>query len=70
MFNYSDLLYDGASCSTFTYSHDSIADRIETIDAQKTLNYIIGVEIVADQLRLHSIGLIMDQTARTQTAFP
>lgn len=41
----------------------AIADRIQTMDAQETLKYTIGVDIVADLLRLHAQQLIMNQTA-------
>ena len=47
-----------------------IADRIQTMDAQETLRYTLGVEIVADMLKIHAGELIMNQTAGSQTATP
>jgi hypothetical protein len=47
-----------------------IADRIQTMDAQETLRYTLGVEIVADMLKIHAGELIMNQTASSQTATP
>ena len=44
----------------------AIADKIQTMDAQETLKYTIGVDIVADLLRLHAQQLIMNQTAGSQ----
>ena len=40
------------------------------MDARDTLKYTIGVDIVADMLRLHAQQLIMNQTAGSQTATP
>ena len=48
----------------------AIADKIQTMDARDTLKYTIGVDIVADMLRLHAQQLIMNQTAGSQTATP
>ena len=48
----------------------AIADQIQTMDAQETLKYTLGVEIVADLLRLHTAELIMNQTAGSISATP
>jgi hypothetical protein len=40
------------------------------MDAQETLRYTLGVEIVADMLKIHAGELIMNQTAGSQTATP
>jgi hypothetical protein len=48
----------------------AIADQIQTMDAQETLKYTLGVEIVADLLRLHAQQLIMNQTAGSQSIMP
>ena len=44
----------------------AISDKIETMDERETLKYTIGVEIVADLLKLHAAELIMNQTAGGQ----
>ena len=44
----------------------AIADKIETMDERETLKYTIGVEIVADLLKLHAAELIINQTAGGQ----
>jgi hypothetical protein len=41
----------------------AIADQIQTMDERETLRYILGVEIVADLLKMHSAELIINQTA-------
>ena len=46
----------------------AIADKIQTMDAKDTLKYTIGVDIVADMLKLHARQLMMNQTAGNQTA--
>jgi hypothetical protein len=48
----------------------AIADQIQTMDARETLKYTLGVEIVADLLRLHTAELIMNQTAGSISATP
>jgi hypothetical protein len=45
----------------------AIADKIQTMDAKDTLKYTIGVDIVANMLKLHARQLIMNQTAGNQT---
>jgi hypothetical protein len=40
----------------------AVADKIETMDAQETLKYTIGVEIVSDLLKLHALELVVNQT--------
>ena len=40
------------------------------MDARETLKYTLGVEIVADLLRLHTAELIMNQTAGSISATP
>jgi hypothetical protein len=47
-----------------------IADRIQTMDAQETLRYTLGIEIVADMLKIHAGDLILNQTAGSQTTTP
>jgi hypothetical protein len=49
---------------------DAIADRIQTMDANETLRYTIGVEIVSDLLQSHAAQLVMNQTAGNQTGIP
>jgi hypothetical protein len=41
----------------------AVADQIETMDAQETLKYTLGVEIVSDLLKMHALELITNQTA-------
>ena len=41
----------------------AIADQIQTMDERETLRYILGVEIVADLLKLHAFDLVVNQTA-------
>jgi hypothetical protein len=41
----------------------AVADQIETMDAQETLRYTLGVEIVSDLLKMHALQLITNQTA-------
>ena len=48
----------------------AIADQIQTMDARETLKYTLGIEIVADLLKMHALDLIMNQTAGSQTAAP
>ena len=45
----------------------AIADKIETMDERETLKYTIGVDIVANMLKLHAKQLIMNQTSGNQT---
>jgi hypothetical protein len=45
----------------------AIADKIQTMDAKDTLKYTIGVDIVANMLKLHAKQLMMNQTAGNQT---
>jgi len=42
----------------------AITDQIETMDERETLKYTIGVEIVSDLLKMHALGLIVNQTAQ------
>jgi hypothetical protein len=42
----------------------AITDEIETMDERETLKYTIGVEIVSDLLKMHALGLIVNQTAQ------
>ena len=44
----------------------AISDKIETMDERETLKYTLGVEIVADLLKLHAGELILNQTAGGQ----
>ncbi len=46
------------------------ADQIETMDARETLKYTLGVEIVADLLKMHAGELIINQTASSQSNMP
>jgi hypothetical protein len=48
----------------------AIADQIETMDARETLKYTLGVEIVADLLKMHAGELIINQTASSQSNMP
>jgi hypothetical protein len=48
----------------------AIGDQIETMDARETLKYTIGVEIVADMLKMHALDLIMNRTAGSQSLMP
>lgn len=48
----------------------AIADQIQTMDERETLRYILGVEIVADLLKMHSAELIINQTAGSQSIMP
>ena len=48
----------------------AIADQIETMDERETLRYILGVEIVADLLKMHAADLIINQTAGSQSNMP
>jgi hypothetical protein len=48
----------------------AIADRTQTMDVRETLKYTLGVEIVADLLKLHNAQLIANQTAGSQTGIP
>jgi hypothetical protein len=41
----------------------AVADQIQTMDARETLKYTLGVEIVADLLKMHAFDLMMNQTA-------
>jgi hypothetical protein len=45
----------------------AVADQIQTMDARETLRYTLGVEIVADLLKMHALDLIMNQTAGNQS---
>ncbi len=45
----------------------AISDKIQTMDVKDTLKYTIGVDIVANMLKLHAKQLIMNQTAGNQT---
>jgi hypothetical protein len=40
----------------------AVADKIETMDAQETLKYTIGIEIVSDLLKMHALDLVINQT--------
>ena len=40
------------------------------MDAKDTLKYTIGVDIVADMLKLHARQLMNNQTAGNQTSTP
>jgi hypothetical protein len=44
----------------------AISDKIETMDERETLKYTLGVEIVADLLKLHAAELTINQTAGGQ----
>ena len=48
----------------------AIADQIQTMDERETLNYILGVEIVADLLKMRAADLIINQTAGSQSIMP
>jgi hypothetical protein len=48
----------------------AIGDRIQTMDARETLKYTLGVEIVADMLKMHAMDLIMNRTAGSQSVIP
>ena len=48
----------------------AIGDRIQTMDARETLKYTLGVEIVADLLKMHAMDLIMNRTAGSQSVIP
>ena len=48
----------------------AVAYKIQTMDAKETLKYTIGIDIVADLLKLHAKALITNQTAGNQTATP
>jgi hypothetical protein len=48
----------------------AIADQIQTMDARETLKYTLGVEIVADLLKMHALDLIMNRTAGSQSIIP
>jgi hypothetical protein len=48
----------------------AIADQIENMDARETLKYTLGVEIVADLLKMHAGELIINQTASSQSNMP
>ena len=41
----------------------ALADQIQTMDERETLNYTVGVAIVADLLKMHAAELIINQTA-------
>jgi hypothetical protein len=47
----------------------ALADKIPTMDASETLRYTVGVEIIADLLRLHAMELSINQTG-SQSAIP
>ena len=48
----------------------AIADQIQSMNERETLNYTLGVEIVADLLRMHAAELIINQTAGSQSIMP
>jgi hypothetical protein len=48
----------------------AVADQIQTMDARETLRYTLGVEIVADLLKMHALDLIMNRTAGSQSNIP
>ena len=48
----------------------AIADKIQTMDAKDTLRYTIGVDIVANLLKLHARQLMMNQTAAGNQIMP
>ena len=41
----------------------ALADQIQTMDERETLNFTVGVAIVADLLKMHAVELIINQTA-------
>jgi hypothetical protein len=45
----------------------AVADQIQTMDARETLRYTLGVEIVADLLKMHAFDLVVNQTAGGQS---
>ena len=48
----------------------AIADQIETMDARETLKYTLGVQVVADLLKMHAAELIINQTTGSQSIMP
>jgi hypothetical protein len=48
----------------------ALADKIQTMDAQETLKYTLGVEVVADLLKMHAGELIINRTAGSQSVMP
>lgn len=40
----------------------AVADKIQTMDAQETLKYSMGVEIISDLLEMHVLDLVVNQT--------
>jgi hypothetical protein len=48
----------------------ALADQIQTMDERELLSYILGVEIVADLLKMHAAELIINQTAGSQSIMP
>ena len=48
----------------------AIADQIQTMDERETLKYTLGMEIVADLLKMHAAELIINQTAGSQSIMP
>ena len=48
----------------------AIADKIQTMDERETLKYTLGVEIVADLLKMHAAELIINRTAGSQSIMP
>ena len=48
----------------------AIADKIQTMDEHETLKYTLGLEIVADLLKMHAAELSINQTAGSQSIKP
>ena len=48
----------------------AIADKIQTMDEPETLKYTLGLEIVADLLKMHAAELSINQTAGSQSIKP
>jgi hypothetical protein len=45
----------------------AVAEQIQTMDARETLRYTLGVEIVADLLKMHAFDLVVNKTAAGQS---
>ena len=48
----------------------ALADQIQTMDERELLSYTLGVEIVADLLKMHAAELIINRTAGSQSNMP
>jgi hypothetical protein len=48
----------------------ALADKIQTMDERETLQYTLGLEIVADLLKMHAAELVINQTADSQSTMP